>query len=452
MLLDAEPSRFSWTAEKHRKPPSKRNIDKIVPSCSESTEAMETANSHNFESSSEPNISIEMTNPQSCQSGSNVGVLNPQISESIVESQCNVAEGTEQDIDPIAELHKKIAELELKLEAQEKIIDELKKENEDLVRRQFSLEKIKDDDSAIMFYTGFPCYNALISFYDYIQPKLSKMQYWRSHTATKDSQSYQDENDRKKPGPKRKLSHLDEFFLVLIRLKAGLFVQDIADRFGISISQVSRICITWINMLYFELKSLFPFPSQELVRKNMPKEFFAYSTTRIILDCTELFIQKPSAMLAQSETWSEYKHHNTWKLLVGVTPNGQISFLSNLWGGRVSDKTITRESGVLDMLERGDNVMVDRGFDIHDLVPPGVTVNMPPFLAGREQLTAAETEETMAIASVRIHVERAIGRIKTYHILDGSLPNTLSPYATQIVTVCGLLTNFLPPLLPPANN
>lgn len=204
-------------------------------------------------------------------------------------------------------------------------------------------------------------------------------------------------------------------------------------------------------MLYLELNDIFPFPSQELVRKNMPKEFNEYPTTRIILDCSEIFIQRPSAMLAQCETWSEYKHHNTWKVLVGVTPNGQVSYLSDLWGGRVSDKQITRESGVLDLLDAGDNVMVDRGFDISNIVPNGVTVNMPPFLAGRDQMTAAETEETMSIASVRIHVERAIGRIKTYHILDGTLPNTLSPYATQIFTVCGLLTNFLPPLLKPAN-
>ena len=87
-------------------------------------------------------------------------------------------------------------------------------------------------------------------------------------------------------------------------------------------------------------------------------------------------------MLVQSEIWSDYKHHNTWKLLVGVTPNVQVSFLSDLWGGRVSDKQITRESGVLDSIESGDNIMVDRGFDIKEIVPEGVTVNMPPFLAG----------------------------------------------------------------------
>ena len=131
-------------------------------------------------------------------------------------------------------------------------------------------------------------------------------------------------DNRKKPGPPRKLSYLDEFLLLLMRLKAGLFVQDLADRFGISTSLVSRICITLINLLYVELKDIFPFSTQELVHKNMPQEFPQYATTRIILDCTELFIQHPSAMLPQSETWSDYKHHNTWKLLVGVTPNGQM--------------------------------------------------------------------------------------------------------------------------------
>lgn len=63
----------------------------------------------------------------------------------------------------------------------------------------------------------------------------------------------------------------------------------------------------------------------------MSDEFAKFATTRIILDCTEIFIQRPSAMLAQSETWSDFKHHNTLKQLVGGTPNGQV--LSDLWDG-----------------------------------------------------------------------------------------------------------------------
>ena len=66
--------------------------------------------------------------------------------------------------------------------------------------------------------------------------------------------------------------------------------------------------------------------------------------------------------------------------------------------------------------------MADRGFDIADILPPGVTLNIPPFKDQRDQLTAKESEETARIASVRIHVERAIRRLKNCHLLDGVLP------------------------------
>lgn len=157
-------------------------------------------------------------------------------------------------------------------------------------------------------------------------------------------------------------------------------------------------------------------------------------------------------MKAQSETWSNFRHHNTLKVLVGVSPNGQVTFISKLWGGRVSDKVITQQSGILDLVDAGDNIMADRGFDIKDILPPGVNLNLPPFKGTREQLTAKEVEETAKIASVRIHFERAIGRIKNYHILDGILPVSLSHVADQIFSVCSFLTNFLPPLLEPMGN
>ena len=57
--------------------------------------------------------------------------------------------------------------------------------------RQFSLDKIKDDDSAVLFYTGFPNYAALIGFYNFIEPKLKKMQYWKGEKLFKESQPYQ---------------------------------------------------------------------------------------------------------------------------------------------------------------------------------------------------------------------------------------------------------------------
>ena len=99
------------------------------------------------------------------------------------------------DVDIITELQQNNL-LELKLGDCEEELNKVKNENELLLGRQFSLDKIKDDDSAILFYTGFPSYQALISFYKFIEPKLGKMQYWKGQQFMKDSQPYQeDEKD-----------------------------------------------------------------------------------------------------------------------------------------------------------------------------------------------------------------------------------------------------------------
>jgi hypothetical protein len=74
----------------------------------------------------------------------------------------------------------------------------------------------------------------------------------------------------------------------------------------------------------------------------MPESFHKFPRTRVILDCTETFTQKPSALQAQRETWSSYKHRNTYKALVGITPDGTVSYVSQLYGGAASDKFIVK--------------------------------------------------------------------------------------------------------------
>ena len=94
--------------------------------------------------------------------------------------------------------------------------------------------------------------------------------------------------------------------------------------------------------------------------------------------------------------------------------------------------------------------MADRGFTIRGMLNEiGVDLNMPPFLDGRAQLPAKEIQEGRKIASLRIHVERAIGRMKNFDILKGTIPITMARQINQIVCVCGFLTNFHPALVPP---
>eukprot|EP00794_Sanderia_malayensis_P004476 gene4476-biopygen3643 len=303
--------------------------------------------------------------------------------------------------------------LQQKIEELSSKVSELNSELAIAKKALFSIDKLKGNDQAVKFYTGFPNFTSLQQVFNYLAPKLKDMSYWRGSKSQEPStEKPARPNVYEKSGPKRKLSHFEEFIMVLMRLKVGLFVNDLADRFGISSGYVSKVFTTWINFLFHELPLLFPFPSQENVRRLMPEEFKMYPTTRIIIDCTEIFIEVPSSMKAQSQTWSEYKHRNTWKALVGITPTGAITFVSKHWSGRVSDKEITSKSGILSFLEPGDNVMADRGFDIADILPDGVTLNIPPFKGNRPQLTPKESEETARIAAVRIHVERAIGREK----------------------------------------
>ena len=141
-----------------------------------------------------------------------------------------------------------------------------------------------------------------------------------------------------------------------------------------------------------------------------------------------------------------YKNRNTLKLLVGVSPNRVITFLSPLYGGRISDKELTQQSNLLSLLEPGDSIMADRGFDLDSLMPQGTYVNIPPFLAGRKQLDHMELIQTRRIASLRIHVERAIERIKNYNITKFI---AILPIADEIVFVCAFLTLFQQPLVSP---
>ena len=169
---------------------------------------------------------------------------------------------------------------------------------------------------------------------------------------------------------------------------------------------------TWINFLFHELPPLFPFPSQERIRKDMPDQLKDYPTTRIIIDGTEIYTEVPSSLKSQSQTWSEYKHHNTWKALVGISPTGCVIFVSKLWAGRVSDKELTQRSGILNFLQDGDNVMADRGFDIADILPQGVSLNIPPFKGNRKQLSAPEVEETARMLLYAFMLRELLAELK----------------------------------------
>ena len=240
-----------------------------------------------------------------------------------------------------------------------------------------------------------------------------------------------------------------EFFLVLVHVRLGLLEADIAHRASLSAAHVSRIRITCIDFLHGYFRQLSIWPTRSYIDKTMPKSFkTAYPSTRLVIDCTELYIEMASSVRSQSATYSNYKHHNTAKGLVGITPAGSISFVSDLYAGRTSDKQATVDCKILQLLETGDSVMADKGFNIADDLPHGTSLNIPPFLRGKDHLEPQEEIDTRCIASVRIHVERAISRIKTFRILRTVFPISMAAELNKIWVICCYLTKILPPLKP----
>lgn len=281
-----------------------------------------------------------------------------------------------------------------------------------------------------------------------LKPKANHMSYWKGEKQNREKE-YQ-KNGKEKPGPKRKLRLIDEFLLVFMRLRLGLLQEDIARRFHISVSTCNSIWRTWIRFLSNEMVPLLLFwPSREAVQSNMPDCFKQrYPNTRVILDCTEIRTETPESTKAKSLLYSSYKSHMTYKILVGITPSGVPSFVSNCYSGSTSDKEITKLSGIVDKCEPGDAIMVDKGFLIESLTThKKVSVIIPEFKKKNTKFSRRSVEETRRIANLRIHVEREMQRIKIFRILNGVMPICAHDTATDIFEICTSMTVLYPSLV-----
>lgn len=346
--------------------------------------------------------------------------------DTVPETSCDVGIMTDLTMADIDSLEDKLKKAE----------DECIESKNKYLKQEFRLENISDDASKVKFFTGFSSFAALIACFNLLGPSVDQLSYRSA------------ERSNKGLGRKRTFSPLNEFFLMLVRLRLGLFEQDLAYRFGISQSSVSRLLITWINFVYLQFKEIPLWPPKALIVANMPTCFkVKYPATCVIIDATEIFVEQPALPELQQLTFSNYKNDNTYKGLIGISPSGAVTFISDLFPGSISDKELTRQSGILKLLEKGDSVMADRGFDIEeDLDLLGVRLNMPPFLKGKKQLDERELVETRRIATLRIHVEWAMEQLKNFHIFDRPLTSSFRDTANQVFFVCAILTNFCPSL------
>ena len=229
--------------------------------------------------------------------------------------------------------------------------------------------------------------------------------------------------------------------LCLTKLKLNLSYSALSVLFDISDKTCSNYFRDTVQILAQVLKGLIYFPTKEEILQNMPKCFRKFTKTRIVLDCAEVPVEKTKCLKERILTYSHYKGRQTVKFCVGVSPAGLITFISKCFGGRASDKKIVNHSKILDKLEFGDGVMVDKGFMIEEeCLRRHLILYRPPFLSKKKSLSKAEAIRTAEIASARVHVERVIKQLRDFDIASDQVSSHLLPYYNDILSVVLLLT------------
>ncbi|XP_060789846.1 uncharacterized protein LOC132894263 isoform X2 [Neoarius graeffei] len=306
----------------------------------------------------------------------------------------------------------------------------LRKENRTLKEqlKKYSLcqESFSEDNDKVEQFTGLPTYGIMMVAFQFIRPYLNL---------------------------NRKFSSFQQFLLTCMHLRLNLNLQFLAYLFSISLETASRVFSNTCDVMFCRLvPALVIWPDRKHLRQSLPVSFQQnFEKCCCIIDCFEIFQEKPSDVETPRKTCLQNKSHNSSKYLIGIAPQGAVCFVSQGWDGHCSDKHITEHCGFLDELLPGDLILADRGFDGGDAVGlPSANVNISAFTRGTSQMSALDVEGTRVLASARIHVERIIGMVRQkYTILSNTVPMSLVhskdngiTSLDKIVHICCALTNL----------
>lgn len=340
----------------------------------------------------------------------------------------------------VHQAHLLIIEENKKLKAKVKSLeDNLKATESTLKNRTFGTHIIKDNNDLCRHYTSMPDYTRVSICLDYLDVGKNGENIIMKGASGSGN------------GRPRTIGVEDQFLMILLKLRRGFSNAHCGFLFNCSETTASRIINSWLNFMFLRFTVLPIWSSREEVDASMPASFkAAFPKTRAIVDCTEIFVESPESLYHRTLSYSDYKHHNTYKAFIAITPAGSLSYVSELFPGSVSDREIVERCGFLrpELWEKGDVVMGDKGFNIRDLLDPlGVTLNTPYFLEDKTQFSTQQVCYNQSISSLRIHVERYINRIKNFAIFDRPIPVTMHGSANQIFTVCSFLAMFQDPII-----
>ena len=189
----------------------------------------------------------------------------------------------------------------------------------------------------------------------------------------------------------------------------------------------------------------------------MPEIFVktGHGTTDLVLDATEFRFQTASNFDISSLMFSHYKNTTTGKAPIGISPHGMGIIFSEIYPGSISDTEITEKTDILNYVSEDHEVMTDREFSIQDLCAiKGVSLNRPKQKdSDSGKFQQGEIHRNFDVSSSRIHVERYIGRVRNWNILNNIWPLNRRDFLTSTwQMLCHTVNLVFPPIGPVENN
>ena len=191
----------------------------------------------------------------------------------------------------------------------------------------------------------------------------------------------------------------------------------VLDKLGVT---VQRIFTAWFIFLATVFDQVDLRPSGIFLWHKMPKIFrdTGHGKTDLVIDATEFKFQSASNFELNSFMFSNYKNTVTGKPLIGIAPHRMGLLFSETYPGSISDSEITEKAGALNFVQEEHEIMSDRGFSIQELCAiKGITLNRPKQ-KDSDQFSQKDVSSNFDIAATRIHVERFIGRVRYWTILN----------------------------------
>ena len=304
------------------------------------------------------------------------------------------------------------------------------------MKSQFTFENIKSDSNHFEYLTGLSLEQFGV-IWDCVHPYIeSCLRYGDDRKPTEKTFSYQ-----------------TQYLIVLMICRHGLDLRFAAFMAKVSEQTIGRVFNGWIIFLATLFNQLDQRPDQDFLRKTVPEIFTrtGHEMTDLILDATEFKFQTASNFDVSTLMFSHYKNTTTGKALIGISPHGMGIIFSEIYPGSISDTEITEKTDILSYVNEDHEIMTDRGFAIQDLCAiKKVSLNRPKQKDSTKiGFGHGEIHRNFDIAATRIHVERYIGRVRNWRILNNIWPlNRIDMLSSTWQMLCHTVNLVCPPIGP----